>query len=398
MLDIQKYIKKFKSVEEANIFLRNEFKLTIKKEILVITSQEIYPVWVYNYNMIESPKKYSICNDARALILDEDAEIVSMSFRRFYNFGEYYATNIDWQSAIAETKEDGSLIIIYDYKGKFFIQTRSMATANGYINNCRNMSYRTAIESILGNKLYYGNKTFSIFGKPIGRYCYVFEFVSPNNRHITPYEKSELKLLTIVDKIKMEELSQDEINIFAEISFFNRPNQYIVDGPTDVERLVKGLKVTDEGFVIIDKYNNRIKFKNKAYLSLYNMVSNSITTKLLANIVSTGDKDEVLAYFPEYYNILNIFYNTLKELVSELNTLWLSFNHIKAQKQFAEQVKHHPLSDFLFKRRSKKIFDFINIEKKIKPRILISEVKNRCGQELDDEFKKLFKKNIGRNK
>ena len=73
---------------------------------------------MFNYDMIESDNSEQIVREARGLVLeipdnqDLPVKIARKGFDRFYNYGEKYAAEIDWDSASATIKEDGTLIFI----------------------------------------------------------------------------------------------------------------------------------------------------------------------------------------------------------------------------------------------------------------------------------------------
>jgi len=55
---------------------------------------------------------------------------VAYPFNKFFNFGEEYADNIDWESAHVLEKVDGSLIKVYFHNGAWCVGTNNTIDAN----------------------------------------------------------------------------------------------------------------------------------------------------------------------------------------------------------------------------------------------------------------------------
>ena len=93
-----------------------------------------YPQLVcFKYNQRLSPMADAAVQEARGLILDEDDNwnVVSMSFTKFFNLEEQLAAEIDWDSAVVEEKLDGSLMSLYWYDGAWQVQSSGTADASG---------------------------------------------------------------------------------------------------------------------------------------------------------------------------------------------------------------------------------------------------------------------------
>ena len=102
LLKIQSYIKKHgltKTVNDLNLILKDyENKILLK------------------YDFISSAENFSNeeVKEARGLILEKNSwNVLSLAFKKFFNYGESNAAKIDLNSAIVELKEDGSLIQCY---------------------------------------------------------------------------------------------------------------------------------------------------------------------------------------------------------------------------------------------------------------------------------------------
>ena len=105
MLNLQKFIIKNKDWKE---------KLSQKPYCLKISEKG--NLILFKYNQIDSDFNEPIVNESRGIILEKNTwKVVAYAFDKFFNFGESYAAKIDWDSAVVEQKEDGSLIKVYFY-------------------------------------------------------------------------------------------------------------------------------------------------------------------------------------------------------------------------------------------------------------------------------------------
>lgn len=403
MLAIQEYIKQFKDIATANYFLNQEFSIKISPDYIECANSMTIPVYVYNYDQLNCNKTNPVENDARGLILDMDGDIVSMSFPRFFNNYEGAAAKIDWENATAEIKYDGTLITVYEWRGKYHIQTRGRANADGPLYQANSVSYRDAVETCLIGKLPQHKFDWQFFFQQyMSTFCYVFEYVSPLNRIVTPYEQSDLILLAIIDKHKCIELPRYIVDEYAKENNFKRPEEFVIESAGDMLRRMNMLcDTTDEGFVVVDEDFNRIKLKNPAYVAIARTVNagGQISLKHFADMAITGEADEIEIFFPEYAPLLRIFNRVLEDSLGEVDLMWRMWHSLTLQKTFAEEVKHHWLSSILFAMRAKLIKTPEEGLKKVKPERLVAEAKKRNnGEVLNRELKTILNSRMGGSK
>ena len=152
------------------------------------------------YNQLDSDFHEEMVRESRGLIFDEDSlEVVSVPFFKFGNYGESYAPNIDWESAIITEKRDGSLMKVS------YIGDDVLISTNGCIDAfkaplqddvlCPYANYGEMFVKALGNRLQLLEK-----GK-----TYMFELTSPYNKVVVPYDKLELALIGIRDNQSLQE-------------------------------------------------------------------------------------------------------------------------------------------------------------------------------------------------
>ncbi len=304
---------------------------------------------ILNYNMIDTPKEDPIAKECRGLILDESQgwAIASIAFPRFFNAGEGQADQLDWANSWAEEKIDGSLVTLFYWEGKWRISTRGMIDADGPLGQVpEGFKYQTfadAIWPLIPEELKEGWECSKEF-------IWVFEFVSPWNRNVTPYDEPALYLLTLRDRERGEvEHPIDDVDWHAERFGFKRPKRFHVECFDKVEEALQDLRAVDEGFVLVDKDHHRVKVKSRTYLQLHRMVSNQKPN--LWEIIVAGDAGEFRSYFPEYNDLLKKKEDFLLKMLQDLYNAWYCYNDIESQKKFALKVKDLPGSFLLFNLR-----------------------------------------------
>src|ERR1035437_3276957 len=114
MLDIQKFFYDGGSIKE----LEDRFAIKAKRHN---THNNLV---LFKYSQIESDFSKRIVCESRGLILDESDEwkVISRSYNKFFNYGEGNAAEIDWNNCVIQEKVDGSLMTIYWYSDRWWVQ------------------------------------------------------------------------------------------------------------------------------------------------------------------------------------------------------------------------------------------------------------------------------------
>jgi hypothetical protein len=395
MLEIQKFLKnpRFPTAHEAREALKRRYSVNILVGYLNFKNGGYETVYIYNYDLLTSRGAEIIENEARALILNESHDLVSCSFMRFMNYHERNAASIKWSDrTVAEKKYDGTLIVVYEYKGEVFVQTRKTPNALGTIQNSNRTYYEAVLETLFPRKL-------DIFKSNVRdlRYIHVFEYVGPENRHVTPYEEEDLVLLAkfaINDSFggSIYEVDRSTVDHFAERYEFKRPETIKVSCPEDAEKIVRNLDPLEEGIVVVDFYGNRIKIKNPGYLAISKAVNagGELRAKHLARIVLNADASEFSSYFPEYKKVLTILTGTLYDMFLGAETLYERNRHCETRKEFAMAVKDSYVGDLVFGMYDGKITNMDDALEQVKPeRLVQTALKAEFNKELVEELKKL---------
>lgn len=288
-LKIVDFIKTHSNWEE--LLTSSPYNLIIKRDGKLI---------LFKYNQINSDFNEEICCEARGLILEEGTwKVVRMAFKKFFNLGESFAAKIDWDSAVASEKLDGSIISVFYYDGKWRIATNSTIDAfKAEINGVG--PYKTfgeLFESVLPLS------TFANYNK---HRCWTFELVSPYNKVVIDYPETKVYLLSVRDMDSLEELCLDAVEMIADANGLTVPERYDLNNEADYRKVVEQMPEGHEGIVVRDVNGERVKIKTLLYFEMHRAKNNGvITLERIVDLIRANDHYEFLSYFPEYQPIFD---------------------------------------------------------------------------------------------
>lgn len=256
---------------------------------------------LFKYNQINSDFNEPICLEARGLILDslDNFRVVRMAFKKFFNLGEGYAAHIDWNTAVATEKIDGSIMSVWYARGEWRLST------NGTIDAFKTelpeaspyRSFGDLFESVLPLS------TFENYHK---RRCWTFELVSPYNKIVIGYPKTKVYLLSVRNMDTLEELDLDAVEMIADANGIATPQRYDLNNEADYRQLVEQMPEGHEGIVVRDADGQRVKIKTLLYFQLHKAKNNGvITLDRIVDLIRANDHHEFLSYFPEYQSMFD---------------------------------------------------------------------------------------------
>jgi len=335
---------------------------TIEDHKLKSVYHEELPLVILNYDQIESPKCDPIVMECRGLILELDTwKIICRPMHRFFNEGEALdiTSKFNWNDFITLSKEDGSLIHQWMYRGKIHISTRG-SFGNG-ICGISGKSWKELvaplIPEVMGDILRTGSAKTN-----------VFEFCSMHNKIVRIYKEPCVYWITTNDNETGKGMSEDAKKIFRSVRSLKFPERFDVKSLDELHALITDKSEHDqtfEGVVVTDSNGLKIKIKSPTYVALHRLRGegdNMFMPKNLLPFIILGETDELLCYFPEVREQLEKYEIKYNELVQELVNTWNEFHGIEDQKEFAKAIKDVPCNWILFQERKtgKSISDIIN--------------------------------------
>lgn len=298
--------------------------------------------------IVSIPTDYSdpVVQEARGIIVDmESGDVVCWPFRKFGNWQESYADDIDWESAKIFEKVDGSIVKLwFDKKGGDWVWSTNgvIFAENAPVSNSENKSFLTLIKGAIN----YKSVPFSYLDKDN---TYIFELTGKENKVVIDYDLPELYYLGTRSNKDGKE-SSDDRRLF---SGFRKPKEFILRERSldSVVRLSKTLnkdgKCTNEGFVVVDKHFNRVKVKTDEYFAMHKMASIS-NRGILKSLMEGVDAKSICEAIPSRSYVVMYYAYKLEELMfiadevaSYTRRLYEEYSYDR--KAVYLQMKGHPL-------------------------------------------------------
>lgn len=344
MLALQEYILTHPNWRE---------ELTQAPYSLKISEQDGYVL--FKYNQIESDFNQPICREARGVILDAENgfRVVRLAFYKFFNIDEPYAAQLDWYSAIATEKIDGSIMTVWYGRGGWRVST------NGTID-----AYKAELAGVSPYKTF--GELFDAAAKTSGlnydvlnpEFCYTFELVSPWNKVVLSYPEPALYHLStryLGEDWENTEFEEIEVNIGV-----RKPKVYALNTEKEYRQCVADMPEGHEGIVIRDAFYRRVKVKTPLYFELHRMSNNGVlNAERVVELIRANDYEEFLSYFPEhrpYFESVKRVLNDVPFILADIQTRvdgWKSRNQMRSEstrrRWFAEEVSIYQLKALYFK-------------------------------------------------
>lgn len=276
-----------------------------------------YPeLYMLSYNQLESNFDEEIVRCCRGSIVSiEDANSPKMICTPFYKFFNYQEKpdEIDWSTAKVLEKVDGSLLKLFNYKNEWIWVTNNGWDINNEIPVALSSSFMEpetdgmttfgqlkdyAIEKTLIQKGVDFNKILLTLDM---KCTYMFELISPKNRVICDYAKTELVLLGCRNRETYNEYADYEVAITPLPYLFRQPKKFDLKNIDEVLDLCNSYKdAFNEGVVVCDANFNRFKIKCKHYLALKGLKGEiGFTDQKVFEAIKAEAIDDAIGAFPE---------------------------------------------------------------------------------------------------
>jgi hypothetical protein len=342
-MELQQFLRGGKTIED----------LYALYSIKAVQHKKYPELYLFKYNQIESPFAERIVQESRGVILNKNDNwnIVSRAFDKFFNHGEQLAAKIDWNEAYIQEKLDGSLISMYWYDGKWNVATSGSPDASGDV-----FGHGFTFEELFW-------KTFTDLGykpPPERHKCitFIFELMTMYNRVVVAHKEPRLVLIGMrcnVDELSTELDIHDSASVTKPLGY-EKVRLFVTE--SSIDNIVASFSnmdpVSQEGYVVMDVDFKRIKVKHPGYVQLHRF-KDGMSKKALLEIIRTGETSELLVHFPEWKEMHDeIFekYESLKKRIAETHER--TYNTL-SQKAFAMMIKELPYSGILFSLRAGKI-------------------------------------------
>jgi hypothetical protein len=331
MLQIQKYIKEYGFDKAVKVFQLKTREYEHK--VLLKYDQLVSPTLMANIEVQE----------CRGLILEKGTwNVMSLAFTKFFNSEEGNAAKIDWDTAHVLEKLDGTMIQVYWdwHANKWFAATTGTAEGEGEVNNKNGTTFNDLFWDTVNNKYTFNE---CLLNKDL---IYVFELTTPYNIVVKPHGESSATLLTVRNRGTLVELSGKALEMTAVSLDIPLVKSFDINAK-NVGHLLKtfeGMPWSEEGYVVRDGNDNRVKVKNPAYVAVHHLKGKTAEHNIIT-IVKSNEIEEFASTFPERKDELLRLKENYDKLTEKLNDVWVELSARKPknitkqeQKRYAEAV------------------------------------------------------------
>jgi len=343
--------------------------------LLMANKHPTKSLWILNYTQkVQFERLWDdVTLNCRGLVVDGSGRIVARPFRKFFNVEEHEDCNFlpsipKDTSFQAFEKMDGSLGILFNYKGEWIFASRGSFESEQAVKG----------REILDKKGFVAHDDVtkaSLWDKIDKDYTYVFEIIYPENRIVVNYgDKEDVVLLGVIKTDDGEELSYGSVKTkYSE--YFTIVKRY--DGVSEFDKLKEQFQDDVNEGLVIKIGKDRYKLKWDEYVRLHKIVTN-ISNKDVWNHLKEGMPfDKMLERVPdEFFNWVKKTRAELESQYADIETkslrLFLKvYNELGAsimiKKEFALKVKDTEYASILFNMYDGKDYK-TTIWKKIKPK------------------------------
>lgn len=302
------------------------------------------PLSIYNYSRLTqySEKWDEITLMCRGLVIDDLGNIVARPFKKFFNYEELKPDQIPNEPFDVFEKMDGSLGILFYYKGEWVFASRGSFTSQQALRGAeilKKYKYERLLEG----------------------FTYLFEIIYPENRIVCEYDFEELILLGVIDNQDGYEMRIDDDRIHL---YGNRVKHVLnnlgfklvkkYDGIDDYSRLKSLIPNNAEGFVIRFQSGMRMKIKGDEYVRLHRIITGISSYDIWEDLKNNGKlSEEMLDRIPdEFYGWIK---QTEKQIRGEYSKIELEYlNHFDSikrlgtRKLFAQFARNFKYPKILF--------------------------------------------------
>jgi len=209
----------------------------------------------------------------RSSIWNSKGEPVSLSFPKFFNWGErpdLSPTPKDIRNCELIEKIDGSTLVVSKYKGELIIRARGTFDAKK-LDNGHEINYLLNEHPCISR----------LFDEQNSDVSWIFEWVSPVNKIVINYgDKPDLYLIGAIRHSNYSLYPQKALDEFAIYFGVKRPKRFNFGSIPEMLEAIEKLQ-GQEGLCLYFNNDQQIrKVKSAWYLSLHSLKSNLTTDKL----------------------------------------------------------------------------------------------------------------------
>jgi T4 RnlA family RNA ligase len=258
----------------------------LQKDLIVRQSHPDLPLYIWNYSRKTQYEGLwdEVTLTCRALVTDHDGNIVARSFKKFFNLEE--GKHTPTKDFKVFKKEDGSLILVFQYNGEWVFASKGSFTSDQAIA-AENLFYKLNYHKYLDNE----------------ECTHLFELCADWNRIVVKYDKERLILLGMINNKTAEDLDVQALGSWffeKHAGFIDVVKQY--DGIEDYSQLKNMVGENEEGFVVLFSNGDRVKVKGEEYVRLHRIITNISSYDIWEHLKSSKEIDDLLINVPDEFD------------------------------------------------------------------------------------------------
>ena len=280
----------------------------------------------------------AVTKKCRGLVIDDKLNVVARPFDKFMNYGQNQADVFLMDYAVEVTdKMDGSLGIVFEYRGRWHIATRGSFTSDQAI-------WATWFISL-------PHKFYCSYLKP--EETYLVEIIYPGNRIVLDYgDREDLVLLAARNAVT------GSVRAAKDVEEWYGPKTTTFPYKTLREALEAVPRPNAEGYVVyFPDLDYRIKIKQDDYVALHKIVTGLTERRIWENMKEGKSLRELCEIIPDewhdwlsevYTSISAQFYDYKKALILDYRHFLLQLDENFTRKDFALAVKDYCKAGIMF--------------------------------------------------
>lgn len=285
-----------------NLAYLNELDKRVEAKLLRRVVSKCGTMVLYNYTdkcvYDKMWDRYTL-NNRGNVYCSKTGKLLAKSFPKFFNFGEHCAEKQEEillsNSYTVHEKLDGSLGIVFSYKGQLVVNTRGSFESD-----------QAAMAREILNINNQANSLNDFLSRTASSFCngvtLLFEIIHPQNRIVCDYGDEKKMVLLGGYHTGSKEVVHDSILNGIALAFnFQRPNTYKFNSLKEVFQKIQKMPWTEEGYVVQLENGERVKFKSVEYLRVSSILSNLTPLTLWRNMENGLVKKDFLMTLPEEF-------------------------------------------------------------------------------------------------
>ena len=162
----------------------------------------------------------------------------------------------------------------------------------------------------------------------------MFELVSPFNRVVVPYSKTEIYHIGTRNNVTLEEL---DVNIGIK-----KPVKYGIHYLEQCLEAARCLPFNEEGYVVVDGNWNRVKIKSPAYVAAHHLKNNGvINASRILDLIRENGQDDFSSIYPEFKPIIEKVMRGITDFRYAVEEEWFNFQHSELANASRKDIALH---------------------------------------------------------